>query len=86
MVMATFVEKKFVLDGIKGVDKTPFPCYNNTMKGVDSMSKSKSKKPKTWVEIVQSQRREFPQGCCVTKVIPDKRRKPPKYKGKGWEE
>jgi hypothetical protein len=47
------------------------------------MSKPKAK-PKTWVEVVQSQRREFPAGCCVTKVIPDKRKKPPKYKNK-WE-
>ena len=48
------------------------------------MSK-KSKQYKTWVEVVQSQRREFPQGCCITRVIPDKRNKKPKYKLKEWE-
>jgi len=48
------------------------------------MSK-KMKHHKTWLEITQSQRREFPQGCCVTRVIPDKRRKAPKYKLKEWE-
>ena len=47
-----------------------------------------SKKPKTksYVEIFQEQRREFPQGCCITKIIPDKRNKPPKHKGRSWEE
>lgn len=48
------------------------------------MSKRKAPKVKTWAEVVQSQRREFPAGCCVTKVIPDKRKKPPKYPTK-WE-
>lgn len=50
------------------------------------MSKKKSQKPKTWTEIFQSERKEFPQGYCVTRVIPDKRRKDPKYKGKIFEE
>ena len=55
-------------------------------KGDASMSKSKKKQqPKTWVEVFQSERKEFPQGYCVTRIIPDKRRKPPKYKGRDWE-
>lgn len=45
------------------------------------MSKKKNPKQKTWVEVFQSERKEFPQGYCVTRIIPDKRRKPPKYKG-----
>ena len=48
------------------------------------MSK-KQQKPRTWVEVIQSQRREFPQGYCVTRVIPDKRHKKPKYKGREYE-
>lgn len=44
------------------------------------------RKSKGWVEVFNSQRRSFPQGCAVTKVIPDKRNKKPKYKNKGWEE
>ena len=47
------------------------------------MSKKRNPKPKTWVGVFQAERREFPQGCCVTRVIPDKRFKKPKYK-KGW--
>lgn len=39
---------------------------------------------KTYIEISQSVRREFPQGCCVTRIIPDKRHKKPKYKLKEW--
>ena len=51
------------------------------------MSKSKKKQqPKTWAEVFQSQRKEFPQGYCVTRIIPDKRRKAPKYKGKEFDE
>ena len=49
------------------------------------MKKIPKSKQKTWTEVFQGQRREFPQGCCVTKVIPDKRFKKPKYKGKEWE-
>ena len=49
------------------------------------MSKKTKQKPKTWAEVFQAQRREFPQGYCVTRVIPDKRFKKPKYK-KGWDE
>ena len=46
------------------------------------MSKKKEKRTKTWAEIFQSERKEFPQGYCVTRIIPDKRFKKPKYKGK----
>ena len=49
------------------------------------MSEKKSQKGKTWVEIFQAQRKEFPQGYCVTRVISDKRFKKPKHKGKEWE-
>ena len=50
------------------------------------MSKKGRSKPKTWVEVFQAERKEFPQGYCVTRIIPDKRRKPPKHKGKELEE
>lgn len=51
------------------------------------MSKSKKKQqPKTWTEVFQSQRKEFPQGYCVTRIIPDKRHKKPKYKGREFDE
>ena len=50
------------------------------------MSKKKSPKPKTWAEVFQARRREFPQGYCVTRVIPDKRNRKPKHKGKELEE
>lgn len=43
------------------------------------------KRSKTWIEIVKSKRKTFPQGCCVTRVISDKRFKKPKYKGREWE-
>ena len=46
------------------------------------MSKKKKNQVKTWSEIFQSERREFPQGYCVTRIIPDKRFKKPKHKGK----
>lgn len=46
------------------------------------MSKKPKVTPKTWTEVFQSQRKEFPQGYCVTRVIPDKRYKKPKYKGR----
>jgi len=46
---------------------------------------SKKQKPKSYVEIFQSQRREFPQGYCVTRIIPDKRHKKPKHKGREYE-
>lgn len=44
------------------------------------MSKKKNRKPKTWVEVFQSERREFPQGYCVTRIREDKRKKKPKYR------
>ena len=47
---------------------------------------SKKKKIKTWAEIFRSERKTFPQGYCVTRVISDKRYKKEKYKLKGWEE
>lgn len=51
------------------------------------MSKKKKKTaPKSWVEVFQSERKEFPQGACVTRVIPDKRNKEPKHKGKELDE
>lgn len=49
------------------------------------MSKKAKPQTKTWVEVFQSERKTFPQGYCVTRVIPDKRYKKPKYK-KGWDE
>lgn len=49
------------------------------------MSKRKRKsQPKTWVETFQATRKDWGTVNPVTKVIPDKRRKPPKYKG-SWE-
>ena len=51
------------------------------------MSKKKGRsKPKTWIEIIQSDRREFPQGYCVTRIHEDKRYKKPKHKLKEMEE
>ena len=46
------------------------------------MSKQRNQKPKTWVEVFQSERKVFPQGYCVTRVREDKRKKQPKYKGR----
>lgn len=43
------------------------------------------KKVKSYVEIFQSERKTFPQGYCVTRVIPDKRHKKPKHKGREYE-
>lgn len=50
------------------------------------MSKKHNQKPKTWVEVFQSERKTFPHGYCVTRVREDKRRKPPKHKGRTLEE
>lgn len=50
------------------------------------MSKKQKPTPKTWVEVFQGERKEFPQGYCVTRIIPDKRKKAPKHKGKELEE
>jgi len=47
---------------------------------------SKKVKNKTWVEVFQSERKVFPQGCCATRVIPDKRHKQEKHKKKIYEE
>lgn len=44
------------------------------------MSRRKRKKQKSWVDVFQSERKTFPPGLCVTKVIPDKRKKKPKHK------
>ena len=48
------------------------------------MSKKK-KKEKSYLEIYQSIRREWTVNP-VTKIIPDKRRKKPKHKGREGEE
>ncbi len=48
------------------------------------MSKRNSK-VKSNVEIIRSIRGDWGAISPVTKIIPDKRRKPPKHKGK-WEE
>ena len=36
------------------------------------MSKVRNPKTKTWIEVFQSERKEFPQGYCVTRIIPSK--------------
>ena len=41
---------------------------------------------KTYTEIFKSERKSWGQVNPVTRVIPDKRRKPPKHKGQGWDE
>lgn len=46
---------------------------------------SKKKNPKTYTEIFQKERRSFPQGYCVTRIIPDKRNRKPKHKGRELE-
>lgn len=54
---------------------------------MEHMTKKKKKqKPKSWVDVFQSERKEFPQGYCVTRIIPDKRRNPSKHKKKELEE
>lgn len=50
------------------------------------MSKKRNPKTKTWIEVFQSERKEFPMGYCVTRIIPDKRRRKPKHKSKEMEE
>lgn len=50
------------------------------------MSKRKKQTPKSFVEIFQSERKTWGNVNPVTKVIPDKRRKPPKHKGKEYDE
>lgn len=48
------------------------------------MKKTKNS-PKTWVEMFQSERKTWGNVNPVTRVIPDKRRKAPKHKGKELE-
>lgn len=43
-------------------------------------------KVKTYSEIFRSERKSWGNMNPVTRVIPDKRRKAPKHKGKGWDE
>lgn len=51
------------------------------------MSKNKkNSKPRTYVEIYQSVRKDWGNVNPVTRVIPDKRRKPPKHKNKSWDD
>ena len=49
------------------------------------MSKTKSQNKKTWIEVFMSERKEFPQGCCVTRIIPNKNAYNRKQKHKGRE-
>lgn len=49
------------------------------------MSKRKNNKVKTTAEIVRGIRGDWGNVNPVTKIIPDKRKKPPKYKNK-WED
>ena len=44
------------------------------------MSKKMNPKTKSWVEVFKAERKQFPQGHCVTRIIPDKRFKKPKYR------
>lgn len=48
------------------------------------MKKAKNQ-VKTWVEVFQTERKSWGSVNPVTKVIPDKRFKKPKHKGKEWE-
>jgi len=48
------------------------------------MKKTKSK-PKTWTEVFQSERKTWGNVNPATKVIPDKRFKKPKHKGRDEE-
>lgn len=48
------------------------------------MKKAKNQ-AKTWVEVFQTERKSWGNVSPVTKVIPDKRFKKPKHKGKEWE-
>ena len=45
----------------------------------------KQKKVKTYTEIFQTTRKDWGNVNPVTRVIPDKRFKKPKYKGRDWE-
>lgn len=44
------------------------------------------KQVKSYVEIFKSERKSWGHVNPVTRVIPDKRRKPPKHKGKAYED
>ena len=46
------------------------------------MSKKGKQKSKTWIEVFQAERKEFPMGYCVIRIIPDKRNRKPKHKGR----
>lgn len=46
------------------------------------MSKKRNSKPKTWAEVFQGERKTWGVTNPVTRIIPDKRRKPPKHKGR----
>lgn len=45
-----------------------------------SKKKKRKQKQKTWTEVFQSERKTFPPGACVTRVIPDKRNRKPKHR------
>ena len=49
------------------------------------MSKKPKQTPKTWVEVFQSERKKFPIGCCITRIIPNKNAYNRKQKHKGRE-
>ena len=51
------------------------------------MSKMKSQKRKSCIEVFQSERKEFPQGCCITRIVPAKNvySRKIKHKQKEWE-
>lgn len=46
------------------------------------MAKQKPTKPRTNYEVYRSIRKDWGEINPVTRVIPDKRKKPPKHKGK----
>ena len=48
--------------------------------------KRKQNKVKTQVEILQGMRRDWGNVNPVTRVIPDKRRKAPKHKGRQYDD
>ena len=41
---------------------------------------------KTYSEIFRAERKTWGAVNPVTRVIPDKRRKPPKHKGRAWDD
>lgn len=40
----------------------------------------------SWESIYMRTRKDWGNICPVTRVIPDKRHKPPKHKGRSWDE